>query len=190
MGNRRLSHGHTIRNPEISPPRPQIIAAGFFSPPLPLPRPPDPPGYPLPPLCGSVVWGAAHRGRGAARLAPAAREHRVPGIDSPPSPVRISPPDSCRIPALRLIIRGRHICGGGGRCGRVPCRDSTVRGAGREYPARPLAAFRGAVGSRGHIRLRCILAETGTGLAMGDAAPHRPRQLSAVRANSIFPLCP
>lgn len=79
--------------------------------------------------------------------------------------------------------------GGGGRCGRVTCRALSVRGAGREYPARPLAAFR-AVGRPQIVSLQRILAKTGTGLAMGDAAPHRPRQYSAVRANSIFHLCP
>ena len=140
MGNRRLSNGHTIRNPEISPPRPQIIAAGFLSPPLPLPRPPDPPGYPLPPLCGSVVWGAAHRGRGAARLAPAARELREPGIDSPPAPLRISPPDSAMTAYLSgydpaYVLSGYG--GGGGRCGRVPAYDRPSRGLSADTPRAP-----------------------------------------------------
>lgn len=139
------------------------------------------------------MYGGPLIGGGGLRAAPpAARERRGPRIDSPPAPLRISPPDT----AMTAYLSGYDPTydlsgygGGGGRCGRVTCRALSVRGAGREYPARPLAAFR-AVGRSQLFRLRRILAKTGTGHAMGDAAPHRPRQLSAVRANSIFPLCP
>lgn len=125
------------------------------------------------------MYGGPLIGGGGLRAAPpAARERRGPRIDSPPTPLRISPPDTAMTaylsgydPAYDLSGYG----GGGGRCGRVPCRVSSVRGDGRGYPARPLAALR-AAGALQVVRLLRNQAKTGTGLAMGDAAPHRPRQ--------------